>query len=154
MNEDVLSFKKIKINKDLLDEIWELDPKSLDKLDGVVVSSYAMCLSQYLIYFTYQRNITKAEVHELTRNIDRSVTLTLASGDVDTKKFKTKAAGFDYVISMDTELMDMQTKLEASQKELRYIEGIDKQVSELIATLKRELTRRENELYRIRQERH
>jgi hypothetical protein len=33
------------------------------------------------------------------------------------------------------------------------VDGIDKTVSELIATFKRELTRRENELYTTRRER-
>ncbi len=153
MDKDLLSFKKIKINSDLLDEIWAFDPRDLDSLDGAKVSSYAMCLSQYLIYFTYQRNITKAEVHKLSRHIDRTASLILTSGDIDRKRFKTKSAGIDYIISTNTDLMGSQSKLETLQTELHHIEGIDKQISELIATLKRELTRRENELYRIRQER-
>jgi len=43
--------------------------------------------------------------------------------------------------------------MEALQDELLLLEGIDKTISELIATFKRELTRRENELYATRQER-
>jgi hypothetical protein len=153
MEKDVLSFSKVKVNHDLLDEIWTLDPRTIDTMDGVQISSYAVCLSQYLIYFGYQRNITKAEVHRLTKYIDRTVSLIMSSGEIDKKKYKTKAAAEDYIISMNMELMNSQSELEKLQIELIHVEGMEKHIGELIATLKRELTRRENELYRIRQER-
>ena len=106
MNEDVLSFTKIKINHDLLDEIWSLDPKTLDRIDGAMLSSYALCLSQYLVYFTYQRNLSKAEQHRLTKYVDRTVSLIMSSNDFDSKKFKTKAAALDYIVSTNEDLMD------------------------------------------------
>ena len=49
--------------------------------------------------------------------------------------------------------MDAQAKLDNLHTELLQTEGIDKCISELVATLKRELTRRENELYQVRVER-
>jgi hypothetical protein len=49
--------------------------------------------------------------------------------------------------------MESQTRLDEIDQELLYIEGVDKSIGELIATLKRELTRRENELYAVRMER-
>jgi len=153
MNEDALSFTKIKINSDLLDEIWGLDPRQLDYVDGAVLSSYALALSQYLVYFTYQKNLTRAEQYRLNKNIDRQIALILASDRVDLKKIKTKTDIKEYLISIDTNLMDMQSKLDGIYKELLQVEGIDKVMSELIATIKRELTRRENELYQVRQER-
>ena len=152
MNEDVLSFTNIKIDHELLNKIWTLDPKTLEHIDGAELSSYALCLAQYLIYFTYQRNLTKAEQHRLTKYIDRRISLMLMTEE-ETKRFKTKAAASDYFISTDIELMDSQSKLEAIQKELLQVEGMDKVVSELIATIKRELTRRENDLYQVRMER-
>lgn len=151
MNEDVLSFTKIKVNNDLLDEIWKFDPKTLEHVDGMRLSAYAMCLAQYLVYFTYQRNLAKAEQHRLNKYIDRTVSLIMTPEDV--KKFKTKGAAAEYIITTNDELIGSQTKLEAIQLELIQIEGMDKVVSELIATIKRELTRRENELYQVRQER-
>lgn len=154
MNKDVLSFANIKVDHDLLDKIWKLDPKLLDHIDGAELSSYAMCLAQYLVYFTYQRNLSKAEQHRLTKYVDRTVSLIMTTNDnAEYKKFKTKAAATDFIISTNLDLMDSQSRLEAIQQELLQVEGMDKVVSELIATIKRELTRRENELYQVRMER-
>ena len=153
MNRDVLSFSHIEVNNDLLEEVWKLDPRTLEHIDGMKLSSYALVLAQYLIYFTYQRNLTKAEQYKTNKFIDRTVSLIMTSDDNELKKYKTKAAATDYIISTNTSLMDAQTKLDDLHKELIHIEGMDKVVSELIATIKRELTRRENELYQVRVER-
>lgn len=155
MNKDVLSFTNIEINHELLNEIWKLDPKKLEHIDGMKLSTYALCLAQYLIYFTYQRNLSKAEQHRLNKYIDRTVSIIMmTSNDEDIKKkYKTKSAAADFIISTNLDLMDAQSKLETLQQELIQVEGMDKTVSELIATIKRELTRRENELYQVRMER-
>lgn len=154
MNEDVLSFSKIEVNNGVLNEIWTLDPRTLEHIDGIKLSEYALALSQYLVYFTYQRNLAKAEQHRLNKYIDRRVSLELASiSSEEKKKHKTKAEATDFLISMNEDLMDAQTRLDVIYTELITIEGIDKVVSELIATIKRELTRRENELYQVRAER-
>jgi hypothetical protein len=150
MEKDVLSFTQVSLNNDLLTEIWKLDPRNLEHVEGIVLSSYALALSQYLIYFTYQKNLSRAEKHRLSKYINRRISLLIGSSE---RKFKTKAEAADYYISTETDLMDSQTKLEAIQKELMQIEGVDKAISELIATIKRELTRRENELYQVRAER-
>jgi hypothetical protein len=153
MDEEVLSYTNIKLNRGLIDEVWKLDPRSLDHIDGSLLSSYALALAQYLIYFTYQRNLTRAEQHRLDKYIDRSISLIISSDDSYMKKYKTKAVAADYIISINESLMEAQTKLDAVHKELIQTEGMDKVISELIATLKRELTRRENELYQVRVER-
>jgi len=151
-NDDMLSFEKIRINNDLLNDIWALDPADLDHIDGSRLSSYAVALAQYLIYFTFQRNKVKAEYHRLSKYIERTVSLTITS-DESLKKIKSKSSITDYVISTNESLMESQTRLDEIDQELMYIEGVDKSVGELIATLKRELTRRENELYAVRMER-
>jgi hypothetical protein len=125
----------------------------MDQISGIKLSTYATALAQYLIYFTFQRNKDKAESVKLTRYIDRTVSLILSGDKELLKKYKTKTAATDYIISTNEKLMEAQTKLEATQLGLMQIEGIDKSIGELIATIKRELTRRENELYAIRQER-
>jgi len=153
MDQDVLSFTKIAINHDLLNEIWKLDPRSLDHIDGVRLSSYSVALAQYLIYFTYQRNLARAEQHRLDKYIDRTVSIIVTSDTELLKKYKTKAAATDYIVSTNGSLMEAQTQLDALHRELMQTEGMDKVISELIATLKRELTRRENELYQVRVER-
>lgn len=153
MDQSVLSFTKITVNRDLLDEIWKLDPRAMDHIDGAKLSSYALALAQYLIYFTYQRNIARAEQYRLDKFIDRTVSIVVTSDTEFLKKYKTKAAATDYIISTNEALMEAQTQLDALHAELMQTEGMDKVISELIATLKRELTRRENELYQVRVER-
>ena len=153
MDQSVLSFTKITINHDLLDEVWKLDPRSMDHIDGAKLSAYAVCLAQYLIYFTYQRNLARAEQHRLDKYIDRTVSLILTDNIEYLKKYKTKAAATDFIVSVNSSLMEAQTQLDALHTELLQTEGMDKVISELVATLKRELTRRENELYQVRVER-
>ena len=153
MNSEVLSYTNITLNRGLIDEVWKLDPRSLDHIDGVLLSTYSVALAQYLIYFTYQRNLARAEQHRLDKYIDRSISLIIAGDEAYLKKYKTKAVAADYIISVTESLMEAQTKLDAVHKELIQTEGMDKVISELIATLKRELTRRENELYQVRVER-
>jgi len=153
MNNDVLSFENIKINQSLIDEIWALDPRTLEQIDGIKLSIYAVALSQYLIYFASQKNKSKAEEYKLTKYIDRTVSLILSDNTDLIKKYKTKTAAHDYLISTNESLMEAQTKKENIKLELMRISGLDKAISELIATIKRELTRRENELYAIRRER-
>ena len=153
MNNDVLSFENIKVSHDIIDEIWKLDPSQIDYIDSAKLSSYAVALSQYLIYFTFQRNKTKAEIHDLNKYVDRAVSLRLSESADLLKRFKTKVAATDYLVSMDTSLMEAQTKLDSLDMEMIRVDGIDKAVSDLISTLKRELTRRENELYQVRLER-
>jgi hypothetical protein len=153
MNEDVLSFSKIRVNHDVLNEVWTLDPRSLDTIAGPKLSSYAMALSQYIIYFVYEKNKTKAAVHKLTRHIDRTVTLILSTNEKILKEHKTKTAAKEFIISTDMSLMEAQTKLDKAQLELMEISGMEKHLSELVATIKRELTRREKELYSVRMER-
>jgi len=151
-SKDMLSFEKIEINHDMLGEVWSLNPSELDHIDGVKLSSYAVALAQYLIYFTFQRNKARAEHHKLSKYVERTVSLIMIS-DETLKKIKSKSSITDYVISTNESLMESQTRLDEIDQELLYIEGIDKSIGELIATLKRELTRRENELYAVRMER-
>ena len=153
MDTDMLSFTKIKVNHDLLDEVWKFDPRKLDDINGITLSSYSIVLAQYLVYFTYQRNIVKAEVHRLNKMMDRIVSLMLSKDKQLLKDHKTKSSVADFLVSTDPYLMETQSKLDTAIMELMHIEGIDKTVSELIATIKRELTRRENELYTVRMER-
>jgi hypothetical protein len=153
MNPDVMSFTSIQISNDLLNEIWKFDPRTLDTLKGAKLSSYAMALAQYLIYFTYQRNLSKAEVHRLNAIIERTISLALSADPSLLKMHKTKKAATEYLVSTDMKLMESQGQLEALKTELTQTEGMDRVISELIATIKRELTRRENELYQVRRER-
>ena len=153
MDRDMLSFTGIKVNHDLLNEVWKFDPRKLDDVKGVTLSSYSIVLAQYLVYFTYQKNIVKADVHRLNKMIDRTVSLILSKDKNLLKEYKTKSSVADFLTSTDSYLMETQSKLDTLNMELMHIDGIDKTISELIATIKRELTRRENELHTVRMER-
>lgn len=151
LEEGVLSFTQVRVNHDLLSEVWGLDARTLDTIDGSVLSMYAVTLAQYLIYFTYQRNLTKVEIHRKNKFIERTLSLSMRKELI--KQYGTKAAASDYLITNDENLIAIQSALDDLQEELLKIDGMDKVISELIATIKRELTRRENELYEIRRER-
>lgn len=151
MDKGVFCFEKIVINKSLLDEIWAFDPRTLDKVEGKDLSKYTIALAQYLVYYNVQKNKTKAEIHKLNRFIERTMSINITP-EVH-KKYKTKTAAADYLIATIPLLSKSQEKLDEFYYELNLIEGIDKSISELIATIKRELTRRENELYSVRMER-
>ena len=147
------SYENIQINRDLLSEVWMFNPIDLDNKNGSELSRYAMCLSQYLIYYNVNKNKTKAEMHRINKHIERTVSMRMVD-DIDLKKkFKSKVDATHYLVTTDTELMEKQARLDDLTLELIEIEGMDKSISELIATIKRELTRRENELYATRRER-
>ncbi len=69
------------------------------------------------------------------------------------KEYKTQTAARDYLIRSNTATSVMNDKLQKLKYDLIKVDGIDKAVTELISAFKRELTRRDNELYTIRKER-
>lgn len=153
MLEDALSYKNISPDFNFLDEVWKFDPKTLDIVDGITLSKYGMALAQYLIFYTYQRNLVKAEIYRISSYIERRVASECVDNADLLKKLKTKTSVQDYLVTNNDDLMKRQEILDKLHIELIYTEGIDKTISELIATIKRELTRRENELYEVRMER-
>lgn len=151
MEKDVLSFTQVRINNDLLNEVWTLDPRKLDTIEGSTLSMYSLALGQYLVYFKYQVNTTKAEVYRKNKFIDRTISLSMTKDLI--KEYGTKTAVAHHLTTTNLDLMAAQSRLDDLQEELIKTDGMDKVVSELIATIKRELTRRENELYEVRRER-
>jgi len=151
MDSGIYSFSNIKINKSLLDEIWNFNPETLSSLDGITVSKYSLALAQYLIYYRNEVNKTKAIVVKKKKSLDASLSMSLDADMI--KKFKTKSAAEDYLINTNSDLTTVSKEIEALEEELIKVDGIDKSISEYIATFKRELSRREQELFTIRAER-
>lgn len=151
MDEGIFSYTNIKINRSLLDQVWAFDPLTLGSLDGLTVSQYSIALAQFLVYYRHEVNKTKAELAKKKKTLDSSLSMVLDAATV--KKFKTKSAAEDYLINTLPELGTLSEKIDALQEELIKVDGMDKSISEYIATLKRELTRREQELFTIRAER-
>jgi vacuolar-type H+-ATPase subunit I/STV1 len=85
--------------------------------------------------------------------IDRTISLILSKDKKLLKEHKTRSSAVDFLVSTNDYLTETQSKLDILNIELMHIDGIDKNISELIATIKRELTRREKELYTVRMER-
>jgi len=151
MDEGVLSFTKVQPVGDLINEIWSFNVKNLHSMADPVISQYVIALSQWLIYFKSQVNETKAEISQLKSDIEFLMATWMTKEIL--KEHKTQTAAKDYLIRNNPESAVMYDKMQGLQLDLIKVDGIDKAVTELISAFKRELTRRDNELYTIRKER-
>jgi len=151
MDEGVLSFTKVQPSGDLINEIWSFNVKNLHSITDPTLSQYVIALSQWLIYYKYQVNETKAQISQLKSDLEFLVATWMTKEVL--KEQKTQTAARDYLIRSNPESASMQDRLQKLKHELVKVDGIDKAVTELISAFKRELTRRDNELYTIRKER-
>ena len=151
MLDGLFAFKKIELDQGFLDEVWKFKPSTLGSLTSLTVSQYSIALAQYLIFFRSELNQTKATIAKKKKLLDSSISL--AIDDSIKKKYKTKIAIYDFLTNSVPELNLLMEGISALQLEVIRLDGIDKSVSEYIATFKRELGRRENELFSIRAER-
>lgn len=154
MDKGVHLYENVKPDFEFINEIMTFDVKKLDSLEGSVVSKYAVALSQYLIFFRAEVNKAKASLHQKQRILDSEVNKILVEDKDIIKRCKTKTSAYDYIVETSDELKAIKNIADEISDELLVVEGVDKMVSDLIATLKRELTRRENELYTTRRERY
>ena len=152
MDKGALLFTNIDVNKSLVEDIFAFDCSKLDVTDGSIIAKYTLALSQYLIYLQFEINKTKVEKRGKQRYLDACVSVNLDKELL--KRFKTKGDAAHYIIKMNPDLDKAQLEADILQDELTLVEGIDKTITELITTFKRELTRRENELYITRKERY
>ncbi len=152
MEKNSLLFTNVKVNKSLVEEIFSFDCNDLDVTDGSVIAKYTLALSQYIIYLQFEINNTKVAKRGKQRYLDACVSVNLDKDIL--KRFKTKGDAVNYVVKMDPNLDKTRFEIDILQDELTLVEGIDKTITELITTFKRELTRRENELYITRKERY
>jgi hypothetical protein len=151
MDDGVFLFKKTNIDKSFIEEIFSYDVNKLESTDSVEISKYSIALGQYLIYFKSQVNKVKANLHRKQRNFEGTISAKM--NDSQFKDFKTKSAIREHLIQNSSTIRNDYEELEKLREELMLVEGVDRTVSEMIATFKRELTRRENELWQTKQER-
>jgi len=151
MDKGVLSFTKVQPSDDLINEIWTFNVKNLHSLADPTLSQYVIALSQWLIYYKYQVNETKAQISQLKSDLEFLVATWMTKEVL--KEYKTQTAARDYLIRSNAGSAAMSESLQKLKYELIKVDGIDKAVTELISAFKRELTRRDNELYTIRKER-
>lgn len=152
MDAGMMLFKKVKPDQDFISEILEYDVKKLESTSSITLSKYATALAQYLIYFKSKTNETKVEIHRKQRILDGAVNQLLNSTIL--KEYKNRTNAYEYIVSNTQELSAIRNKINNFKDELLLLDGVDKTISELVATLKREMTRRENELYQTRKERY
>ena len=151
MDNGILLFEYVKPNTDLIKEAMSYDVRRLEQTSGETLSKYAIVLSQYNVFFNSERNKTKVKIHKAKRLLDGIISAILTKDDV--KKYGTIKAATSHIISSNGKYNGINDDINAYNEELIHIEGIDRTVADLIATLKRELTRRENELHANRFER-
>lgn len=144
-------FEDMKPDKDFIETILQFDIRKLEHTDGVKISQFCIALGQYLIYLRYQLNKTKVEVSKKKRVLDGVISQRLTPALI--KRLGTKTNAVDDIMKNSKSISNLQKEMEPMRDELMLLDGLDKTISELIAAFKRELTRRENELYTIRQER-
>lgn len=148
MDEGLLLFQKSKPENSFIEEVFSYDVRTLEQTDENFVSKAVIGLSQYLIYFKSQLNITQAEATRKERVME-GVLFDMITAEV-LKKYKTKKDARLGLVYSNVTLNTLQLEIEALKDELTLLDGIDKTIMELIAAFKRELTRRENELYQRR----
>jgi hypothetical protein len=152
MNKDIWSYEKVKPNQNLIDEIWNFDVNTLESVEDIRISKYTIALGQWLIYYRSQTNMVRAELNK--KQSDLEFVLSSVIGPADVKKYGTKTAATAYMTQTDPTISKMNDVITGLKSDLTRVDGIDKAVSELIAAFKRELSRRENELYTIRKEKY
>ena len=143
--EELMVFKMPK-NEGLMNEIFSFDVRNLEATPSAKISQYTIGLSQFLIFFSSQRNKTKVQLMQKNRVIDIYINKSELKG-------RTKADKRQKVIDANEELQAIETGVELLEYEIQLTEGQEKYYLELIQSLKRELTRREHEMKFSRDER-
>lgn len=151
MDSGVFAIREVKPVIDLVNEALNFNPVQISSVDGGKLSQFNICLSQYLIYFKYQMNLTHVEVKKKKRFIDSTVNQLMTKELI--KMYKTKTDARSALVESTVELSKVQEDIDSLQDELYLLEGVDNMIQELIASFKRELTRREHEAYSTRLDR-
>jgi uncharacterized hydantoinase/oxoprolinase family protein len=151
MDSGALYFQNVRPDLEFINKVLLFDVNYLESTDGSVLSQYTIALAQYLVFFKSQVNKVKAEIYKLESILEEGVGMLLTKELL--KTYKTKKDAFSYVVSQSADLSKIKDKILTLQEEMVLVDGMDKPISELIAVFKRELTRRENELYATRMER-
>ena len=145
MENALLLYQKCKPESSLIDQVSSYDVRTLENTDDLFISRSVIALSQYLVYFKSQYNITKSSITNKERVME-GVLFGLITAEV-LKEYKTKKDAKAALVLSNQVLNKLQEEIDALEDELVLLDGMDKTIMELIAAFKRELTRRENELY-------
>jgi hypothetical protein len=148
MEEGLRLVQKVQPNESFVSEVFTYDVRTLGQTTGEYIAQSIIALSQYNIYFKNKCNEKRMFLSQKQRLIEATLFHLITPEII--KEFKTKKDARMRLLLTDPTLNAIQLNIEVLQDELYLLEGMDKTISELIASFKRELTRRENELYQQR----
>lgn len=152
MLKDTLTFySNIEIDKNIIEKILGFNYNNIESISEVDLSKYCIILSQYLVYFKWQFNCTRADQFKLKNKLEATVFQLMTSDIV--KLYKTKADAKAYLIGSSSVLAAIYDEINTLEYELLLADSLDKPIQEMINTLKKEQSRRENELTASRYER-
>ena len=151
MLEPIKVFENLNPNKDFVSEILSFDVRRLETLQSLEISKYAIALAQYLVYFQYQYNKVQSELIKARQFIEETVAQLLTPDII--KRYKTKKDATHFIVNSTTTLYEKQQEHDNLKAEVMLLENMAASLTELIAAFKRELTRREKELWQARDER-
>jgi vacuolar-type H+-ATPase subunit I/STV1 len=153
LDDGVFIFENVKPDMDYISKILAFDVRHLESVAHADLSKYCAALGQFIIFFKSQVNSVNAELYKNKKTLEDSINERLREKPDILKKHKTKASAVEFIINEDQALIAIKNVIEAQKLELMRVEGMDRPVSELIAVFKKEMSRRENELWQTRQER-
>jgi len=148
MEPGLMLVQTVRPNESFVSEVFAYDVRTLGQATGEFITQSIIALSQYNIYFKNKCNEKRMFLGQKQRLIESTLFHLITPSTI--KEHKTKKDARMSLLLTDPTLNAIQLEIEVLQDELYLLDGMDKTVSELIASFKRELTRRENELYQQR----
>jgi hypothetical protein len=148
MEPGLLLVNKAQPIESFVSQVFEYDVRTLGQTTGEYIAQCIIALSQYNIYFKNKCNEKQVLLSQKERLIESTLFHLITPAII--KEFKTKKDARMSLLLTDPTLNAIQLEIEVLQDELYLLDGMDKTISELTASFKRELTRRENELYQQR----
>lgn len=148
MESGLLLVDNAKPNESFVAEVFKYDVRTLGQTTGEYIAQCVLALSQYNIYFKNTCNKKKVLLSQKQRLLESTLFHLITPSII--KEYKTKKDARMSLLLTDPTLNAIQLEIEVLQDELYLVDGMDKTISELTASFKRELTRRENELYQQR----
>ena len=151
MDSNIMLHNYCNPNGSFIEQIFSFDVQKLEQVSDIFISKCTIGLAQYLIYFKVEYNKKLQQKYEKQRVLDAALFQLITPELI--KQYKTKKDIRTDLIYTNPVLNKEQIDIDILQDELFLLEGIDKTIQELIAAFKRELSRRENELYQERKAR-
>ena len=148
MANDLQLYETCRPDESFIKQIFAYDARTLEQTDDLFISKCVLGLSQYLVYFKSEYNKKLQQKSEKQRILEAALFQIVTPELI--KQYKTKKDIRSDLVYTNPVLNKLQIDIEVLQDELFLLDGMDKTIQELIAAFKRELTRRENELYQRR----